>query len=218
MKNKRFKQDPKKQIGAKSNTTLFIFVTFAAILSVLILGYIRFFGNGDVVIEVEQKSPLRVAQLIQNGIEEKLPQAQSDMFHPSEQAISGRWYSRVGSEGIAEITFTGDGFELVYVPTAQSFLRKYAKGKFTYDQETGLLGLLPVKGEKPNANIEGVKYKILTMRRFHMVVSQKTGDPALYLVARDRDIPGKNYHPLFLYDDYAGAPVLRFSPVTAVAK
>lgn len=218
MKHKRFKQDPKKQIGAKSNTTLFIFITFAAILSVLILGYLRFFGDVETVIEVAPKKQLRVAERMKNEIDDKLPQVRSEMFYPSEQAISGRWYSRIGSEGITEITFNGDEFELIYVSSAQSYVRKYSKGKFTYDQETGDLGLFPVKGEKPDANIKGVRYKILTMRRFHVMVSQKIGDPALYLVARERDVPGKNYHPLFLYDDFAGAPVLRFSPVAAAAK
>ena len=56
MKNRRFKINPKKQIGSKSNTPLFIFVSFAAILSLAVLGYLKLSDHkGDAWIGVLKK-------------------------------------------------------------------------------------------------------------------------------------------------------------------
>lgn len=214
MKSKRIKKDTQSQVGAKSNAALFAFVTFAAVISVLILGYLRFSDTGKAVIEVEGKksAAVKAQDKIKDGIQAKLPETRAAMFHPSANSIEGKWFARIGKSGIAEIDLDGKNFELVYVQTPQDRIRKFSKGVYKYDAVTGYLELYPQRGETPDS-MKGVTYKVLTMRNFQIVLSQKKGNPTLYFVANERDIPGKRYHPLFLQDDYAGSPVLEFNPV-----
>ena len=218
MRSKRVKKDTENQIGAKSNAAFFAFVTFAAIISVLILGYLRFSDTGQAVIEVQpQKQQESVKKKAQDGMQAKLPQAREEMFYPSANSIEGKWFSKIGEAGIAEITLDGENFELVYVQTPQDRLRRFSKGHYKYSALTGNLELFPKRGEAPSLQVKGVSYKILTMRNFQIIVLKKRDDTSIYFAAHEHDIPAKTYHPIFQYDDYAGAPVLEFRPVVAAA-
>lgn len=214
MKSKRIKKDTQNQVGAKSNAAFFAFITFAAVISVLILGYLRFSDTGKAVIEVEGKKSdvVRAQDKIKDGIQAKLPETRAEMFYPSANSIEGRWYAKIGESGIAEIDLDGENFELVYVQTPQDRIRKFSKGTYKYSALTGNLELSPKGGETPR-EIKGVGYQILTMRNFKIQILKKKDDPKLYYTAHEYDVPGKTYHPIFLYDDYAGSPVLEFNPV-----
>tara|TARA_R110001592_G_scaffold3525_6_gene19813 strand:- start:9296 stop:9955 length:660 start_codon:yes stop_codon:yes gene_type:complete len=218
MKNRRVKRGSGSQIGTKFNAALFAFVAFAAVVSILILGYLRFSDVGNAVIEVQPKNQHAAQKVAQDKIQAKLPETRAEMLHPSVDAIEGRWFSRIGKSGIAEITLGEGIFEIVYVEKPQDLLRKFSKGVYEYDAISGHLELYPKREAQPSLQMKGIRYKILTMRNYQMVVSQKKDDPALYFIAKERDIPGKLYHPLFVYDDFKGAPVLQFMPVAPVTE
>lgn len=227
MKHRRFKIDPKKQIGARSNTTLFIFVSFAAILSVAILGYLRLsdYGSNELIgVNKEKESvsavvpTLPLQERLKQKVREALPDGGEGMVYPDAEALYGRWYTKIASEGIAEFTFTTSGYELIYVDSPQSPLRRFSVGKYSYDPSTGYLGLFPEYNAMPAQLYKGTHYKVLTTRNFQMIVSRNSDDSGLYMTAHERDLAGKNYHPIFLFDTYDKAPVLKFMPVSAVEK
>ena len=225
MKTKRVRKDNPSKSNAKANAAFFAFVTFAAILSVAILGYLRFSDSGKAVIGVETKNHRHKAQStepqlttqekITKGIDDKLPEARNSMAFPSAEEIKGKWYTSVGPSGIAEIDFSDDGYELVYVQSPQDRLRHFSKGIYTYNPSIGYLDLQPVRDAEPTVQSSAIDYKMITTRKYRMNVFNKDGDPALYIAAQDHDVIGKTYHPIFMYDDYAGAPVLRFKPLKA---
>jgi hypothetical protein len=227
MKHRRIKVDPKKQIGAKSNTTLFIFVSFAAILSIVILGYLKLSDNGsDTLIQVEKEKDrvldvvptMSLKERIKQKVREELPNGGEGMVPPSTAELYGRWYTNIAPEGIAEFTFTTNGYELVYVDSPQSPLRKFSVGKYNYDPNTGDLGLFPEYNAMLAHPQRGADYKVMTTRNFQMVISQKSGDTTLYMTAHERDLAGKNYHPIFLFEAYDKVPVLKFIPVSTERK
>ena len=221
MKHIRFKADPKKQIGARSNTTLFIFVSFAAILSVVVLGYLKLTDHGgDALIGVggDNKQIVATPPLVDRlnqKVRAALPDGGDGMVHPRAAQLYGRWFTSISSDGIAEFTFKPSGYELIYVDSPQSPLRKFSVGKYNYDPNTGYLGLFPEYNAMPAQIHEGAAYKIITSRNFQMVVLQKPDDSGIYMTAHERDLAGKNYHPIFLIGDYNKAPVLKFMPVSA---
>ncbi|MCK5374867.1 MAG: hypothetical protein KAJ40_06240 [Alphaproteobacteria bacterium] len=226
MKSRRFKINPRKQIRVKSNTTLFIFISFAAILSVVVLGYISFSDHGETApIDAVQKNSgvtptLPIEERIKKQIRAKLPSDEDGMNHPDAVKLYGRWYTKIATEGIAEITFMSDGYELIYVDSPNSRVRKYSKGRYTYDSQTGYLGLFPQRDAQLSAlyKNEVLRYKVMTMRNYQMIVLQKPGESTFYMIAHERDLAGKNYHPLFMYEAYENVPVLEFEPVTVKKK
>lgn len=230
MKNKRFKIDPRKQIGAKSNVPFFIFVAFAAILSALVLGYLRFsdYGSGafigihrggKVLEGVPNDSAVLMpspAEQMKERIAKALPDDARGMVFPSSKTqIHGRWYTHIAPQGVVEVTFMPDSFEIIYVDSPDAKIRKYSKGQYSYDPQSGDLGLFPVRGTEPSEEYQykGMRYEVLTMRNFQMRLLQKQGEAGFYMVAKERDLAGKNYHPLFFYEAYDGTPVFKFMPV-----
>jgi len=213
MKIKRVKTDKKTQASEKSSATLFAFVAFAAITSVLILGYLRFSDSGKAIVAVKTIHIDSAKEKIKQEMQAKLPVIRKEMYHPSENSLKGRWFAKIGKEGIAEITLDGKNFELIYVQSPRSVTRKFSKGVYKYNTLSGVLELQPRRGEEPSLQSKGVRYKILTMRKFQIVILKKKDNPILYFSAQEHDVPAKTYHPIFLYDDYAGAPVLEFMPV-----
>ncbi len=227
MKYKRLKVDPKKQIGAKSNTTLFIFVSFAAILSVIILGYLKLsdHGSGELIgVEKEKQFAQNVVptppltERLQQKVREALPDGGEGMTSPSAGQLLGRWFTNIAPGGIAEFTFTSKGYELIYVGSLQSPLRKYSVGKYNYNPRTGSLGLFPDYDAKPARPQKGARYKVMTMRNFQMIILQKPDEFGIYMTAHERDLAGKNYHPIFLMETHDKAPVMKFMPVSAAKK
>lgn len=228
MKIKRVKKDNPSKSNAKANAAFFAFVTFAAIVSVAILGYLRFSDSGKAVIGVETKNHRHKAQStepqlttqekITKDIDAKLPQARDAMSFPSAEMLKGKWYTSIGPSGIAEFDFDGETYELVYVQSPQDRLRHFSKGTYTYNPNVGYLDLQPVRDAQPTVQSSAIEYKILTTRKYRVNVFTKSGDPALYIAAQDHEVLGKTYHPIFIYDGYDGAPVLKFKPLKPQAQ
>ncbi len=218
MRVKRVKKSKKPPMSNKSSIAFFAFVSFAAITSVLIIGYLRFSDDNKSILEVPTIHIDSTKDKIKKDIQSKLPAVRQEMFHPSENSLKGKWFAKIGKEGIAEITFDGNNFELVYMQSPRASLRKFSKGTYKYSALNGILELQPMRGAKPALQMQGVKYKILTMRKFKIVLLKKKDNPSLYFSAQEHDVIGKTYHPIFMYNDYSGAPVLEFMPVnTSVA-
>ncbi len=228
MKYKRLRINPKKQIGAKSNITIFIFVSFAAIFSLVILGYLKWsdYGSdskvgvvGEQVKHAQEIVPTPpLHERMKKEVLSALPNGGEGLVHPEPVELYGRWYANVAPTGIAEFTFKTDSYELIYVDTPQSTLRRFSVGKYNYDPATGYLGLFPEYNALPPQQYKGIKYKVITSRNFQMVVLRKLGDPSVYFTSHERDLAGKNYHPIFLYGAYGKTPVLEFKPVVANQK
>ncbi len=226
MKNKRFTVNPKKQVGARSNTPLFVFVSFAAILSVVILGYLKLSDRGgEALVSVTQENQVltlkptpSLEERMKEQVRNALPDGGQNMVPPGAAELYGRWFTNIGAYGIAEFTFKSDGYELVYTDSPQSKRRDFSKGKFSYDPNTGYLGLFPENKAVPSEHYKGIRYRTITTRNFQMVVLRKSGDSKLYMSAHERDLAGKNYHPLFMYEAYDNVPVLEFKPVVATKK
>ncbi len=201
------------RFNSKSRSVLFFAIGFSALLTIIIIGYIKLSGMEDKVVEIIPVSNERQIK-IQEQIQAKLPIQEDKMIPPPIGELKGRWFTTFGTSSIAEITIAANNqFELIYTSDPQGRARKYSKGSYKYDEKSGKITLYPSKkAGKPKA-IKGVSYRILTMRHYDIFISKNPGEHDLYFTAPKHDIISKNFHPLFLYADYSGAPVLKFSPV-----
>lgn len=145
-------------------------------------------------------------------IAEKLPDQQKNLLYPRLENLQGSWRLDLGQK-MAVLTVAGSVFQIITSEDAEGRSRKYSRGDLRYDEKNGMLMLQPrADAGAPKAQ-DGVMYSVLTMRPYSMSVLYKKGGASIYLVALEKDIPAKRFHPLFLYADYLGAPVLRFDPV-----
>ncbi len=163
--------------------------------------------------EVQSLSAMQSS--IQDKVQAKLPALKNEMTAPKENELIGKWVTKFGASSIAEITLVSGKFELIYTDDPQGRARKYSKGNYKYDEKVGKITLYPSKAAGAPKPISGVAYKIMTLRHYDIFISRKSGEQDIYFTAPDFQIISKNFHPLFLYADYAGAPVLKFSPVQA---
>ncbi len=212
MKTKMTNLRGKSQQGVYTNAPVLVAMGFAGIFAGVVFLYLIFshFDKGSVEVDVSQPSQ---ASVVQSGIQAKLPVKKTSMVAPKGSEISGRWFTRFGENAVAEIVFgDNDSFEIIFTQDPQGAVRKYSRGSFAYDESTGLLSLTPsAEAGEPQA-IQGVSYKVLTMRPFDIFLLKESGAPDLHFIAPEEDILVKAVHPLFLFADYAGAPVLRFLP------
>ncbi len=177
------------------------------------MGYLRFSDSGKAIVAVKTIHVDSTKGKIKQEMQTKLHVIRKEMYHPSANSLKGKWLTKIGQDGFAEITFDGNNFELIYSPSPHATLRKFSKGTYKYSALNGVIELTPKKGEKPSLQSKEIRYKILTMRKFQIVILKKRDDSTLYFSALDRDILGKRYHPIFMYNDYASTPVLEFIPL-----
>lgn len=199
-------------LGQSRSGAFLLMVAFAAVFASGVLIYLKVshFREGETIIQKPLPSAAEVR--VREAIQAKLPVGKNSMYIPDTRALEGRWYSRFAQDLVAEITLGAGAFEIVFTQDPQGRLRKYSRGIYEYDSKVGVLTLKPLKQAGAPVQIKGVSYKVLTMRPFDFYVLKQPGSPDLHLIAPERDVPGKSFHPLFLYADYAGAPVLKFSP------
>ncbi len=188
---------------------LIIIVIAAALMAFFIFGYLNISKTTD----VETNIKTAMQRSIEAKIQAKLPVPKDEMVIPSADGIAGKWSTKFGGSSIAEITLVNGRFELIYTNDPQGRARKYSKGNYKYDASTGRITLYPSKKAGTPKPIAGVSYKIMTLRHYDIFISKKSGEDGLYFTAPEAQIVAKNFHPLFLYADYEGAPVLKFSPV-----
>ncbi|MGH1404300.1 MAG: hypothetical protein ACRBDL_08650 [Alphaproteobacteria bacterium] len=220
MKDKLLKNDNRVLTGDdKTQGAVFLAIAFAALVSVAILLYVRFnhFGEGsgdaDSAITIESEVHIPTQERIKRDIEAKLPGSQQDMVHPTLAEINGKWFATFKEHSIAEITIEDGQFELIYTQDPQGRARRYSRGKIKYTEKTGYIRLYPSKEAGAPKPIRGVTYKPLTMRYYDIQLFKKAGESDLYFIAPQYQVLTKRFHPLFLYADFSGAPVLQFSPV-----
>ena len=212
MKEKLLKPQKSNKFDSQDCSTLFFAVGFAALLTLGILGYLKLSGIENKTVEITS-IPNKRQLIMQEKIQIKLPALKNKMLIPLADELVGKWFTTFGASSIAELTMVNNNFELIYTSDSQGRIRKYSRGNYKYDEQSGKITLYPSKEAGKPKEIKGVGYKILTMRHYDIFISKKSDDYNLYFLAPEYEIASKNFHPLFLYADYEGAPVLKFSPV-----
>ena len=211
--------------GSGSLTTgraLYLAIALGAVLTFIVLVVLKFSntGTGKVVQVVQDRDRINREisetrqKKISDSIQGKLPDKRANMVIPGLEELRGFWATTFDDGALVTLRMDGKVFEVIYSATPTSDIRKYSKGYYTYDEKTGRLTLKPSREAGTPKETPGVKYKILTMRQFDINLSHERDRSSLYFIAPEEQIIGKRYHPLFSYADYAGAPVLKFSPIS----
>lgn len=201
--------------GAKKQNTTGILAGIVIAIGLVALIFMMDFGERkteNLPVEDKKKSaqPSSNLKKARNQITEKLPESQKAYTAPSPEFLSGSWKTEFGKNGIAVLSMALESFQLIVTNNDSGRFRKFSRGTIKYNQERGILSLIPTREAGVPDPIKGVTYKILTMRAYDMQVAAYDGDPHLYLVALDKDLLAKTYHPLFKSADHTGAPVLRW--------
>lgn len=213
MMKKFFKSEDGNPLDKKWNRALFMAIAFAAVVTSVVLLYVYFSEKREEQphkVAVNTAAPAHISAA--DKIQEKLPQAKNQMMIPVTDLLTGKWFTTFGASSIAEITFSDDTYEIIYTDDPQGALRKYSRGFFKYEPKTGKLSLYASKDSGEPEVIPGVVYDVLTLRHYDVYLKQKADAPDLYFIAPEYTVATKTFHPLFLYADYTGAPVLKFSP------
>lgn len=218
MKTECLKLRPKNDIGTKTGGALFLALSSAALLTLGVLGYLKFSDMDKMDVSaptsaVEVTGALASPTVMQEKIRAKLPAARDEMVVPLRAALQGKWMALFGHGGVVHLNISDDTFEVIYMQTPQSAMRKYSRGFYEYDERMGKITLSPSRAAVMPAPVAGVYYKILTMRPYDIFISKLQDDVSLYFIAPESEIITKNYYPLFSYADFDGAPVLQFSPM-----
>lgn len=220
MKKKLIKKDVENAADAQWNIAIFMAISFAALLTLGIVLYLKFspsVRDNKTVVSVESKV-VDYQKQVQDKIQEKLPVPKEAMAFPSADVLKGTWVTKFSASGMATITMAGGLYEVVLAQNAKEALRQYSRGTYKYNAKDGKLELFPSQEYGEPKPVRGVYYKILTMRKFDVYVRQKQGDASLYFMAPENDVITKAVHPMFLYSDYVGAPVLRFDAMSSQSK
>lgn len=190
----------------------YVAVAFAAIFAASILVYLK-------VSHYKEKARIKAEAIYANpnaqvreAINAKLPEPKKNMARPTMEELRGKWFTSFGRNSVAEITLGDRVFEIIVTQDAQGRLRKYSRGVYYYDPKLGMLSLKHDRKMGEPREIPGVTYKILTTRPFTFFVLKESGSRHLHFTALEEDVSAKQFHPLFLYADPVGAPVLKFSP------
>lgn len=213
MKNKMPKHQPKKRAEPGFGGAFLIAVVLAAITAAGVLVYFKlsYFG----IINQDKKIPVVSAKQnkIKAAINAKLPSSKEQMARPALEEIKGKWFTTFQQHSIAQLTLGDRVFEIIYTQDEQGRERKYSRGIYYYDPKLGMLSLRPDSRMGEPAEIEGVRYKVLTSRPYTFYVLKEPGSHDLHLVAPEDKVQVMDTHPLFQYADYSGAPVLKFTPI-----
>ncbi len=198
-----------------NRTIIYLTLGLAALLTLAILGY-KSFSNTEQPNRPATKTrekPESSQAAMQKKIQAKLPNQKNKMVIPAKNELQGKWHTTFNQTARANLTITEKNFELIYTDDPKTRKRKYSRGFYKYNEKTGEITLYPSKKYGKPAPIPGVTYKILTTRHFNIFISKEQESSTLYLTAPEHEIISKSFHPLFLYADYTGAPVLKFSPI-----
>lgn len=214
----RYERDmmKKSSVGNDLTGVMVLAIGVAAVLGVGVYGTIRYFKGASVPQEESVQSYKRgstdaIAQAVARDaavLAEKLPQQQASSY-PQFAQVKGSWKVSYGHAGIAVLTLDDGFFQLINTDDPTGARRRYSRGVAKYDPEKGRLHLIPSSEAGAPDPIKGVSYEILTMRDYVFMLSAD-GANSLYIYAPQETIAGKNYHPLFMFADFNGAPVLKF--------
>lgn len=213
---KDYKNMGKSSLGKDLTGVMVLALGVSAVLGVGIYGAIKYFKNRDAVSIVNAEPGNAIEEAIARDaavLAQKMPAKPSEMMHPDFEALKGSWKLTYGVHGVAVLTVADDFFQITMTSDPTGAQRTYSRGFFEYTPQDGKLSLVPSPKAGEPEQITGVQYKSLTQRAYDVYLSQKQGDPALYFAAPQQDVAGKTYHPMFLFIDYNGAPVLKWEKV-----
>lgn len=187
----------------------------SAVLGVGIYATLKHFKNQEIQSgEINMQDGIEQAIVRDKQVlAQKLPKNSQDMTHPDFNEIKGSWKLSFGTSGVAVIFIADNFFQLTVTTDSKGAVRQYSRGKVSYQLDTGKLSLIPTNDVGKPDSVKGVTYQIFTMRPYDVFVSREKNDPLLYFIAPQSDVAGKTFHPLFLYADYAGAPVLKWQRI-----
>ncbi len=229
MKSKNHQVKPKEKIATTPNMTLLFAMGFAAIASVILFGYVYITNHehaSQSVVTVKgvkgAQAPIETTdtsivsdpenEIIEN-LASKLPQPKSEMVPPSLETLQGFWVFQVHEKSTAELSISGDQYQLIYADQSQMPIHKFSRGFISYDEKNGRLTLRhdhALGGPEP---MRGVQYEILTTRIFDVDVLKANGGDEIHLFAPKEHIKSKAIHPLFLFANYNGPYILKLSPL-----
>ncbi|HBR68324.1 MAG TPA: hypothetical protein DEA55_02995 [Rhodospirillaceae bacterium] len=131
-------------------------------------------------------------------IPEKIPD-QSTLALPSEKQLAGSWTANFGSDKAFLQISGNNAFQLIFTSGAEGGVRKYSRGMLTYDSSTGSLILQPDSALGEPKAVEGVTYKILTMRRYQVNLYKDKDESVIYWKPGTIEGRSDQVHPLFLF-------------------
>ncbi len=194
-------------------------VGVAAVIGVGYLAYARFGGGeqeqSDIAASEQQSEQQdaepneKVAAVRKSGKESTAPESlpsKRKLATPKEKELTGSWQADFGSTK-AFLQMSDGAFQLIYVTNDSGSLRKYARGRYTYDADQGALVLLPKRSSGKPVPVKGVRYKILTMRDYAILVFREKRSGALYWKPGSLEERDDHIHPLFFLTDREEATI-----------
>ena len=181
-----------------------------ALCGVGYLAYLKFSSEGAlpaVVKSQQQTAPAQRSQAEINAAQEvkksaksenfltseKQAKADKNLYAPSEYQIQGEWIAPL-RDGLALLSLDRGIFEITFVYNDNSANRKYSGGTYTYDSKTGKLDLIHDRAGKLPPSTGGVKYTLLTNKRYSVKLSLDRKSGKLYWTPVTQ-----RRHPLFFY-------------------
>lgn len=231
MKNKNHQVKPKEKIATTPNMAFFFAVGFAAFASVILFSYVYFTNNehaSQSVVKVNSARQVAAPQVAANDVQTPgdaaveetavisdpvLPSPRSDMVAPAADLLQGFWVFQVHEKSVAELSISGDQYQLIYADQSEVPIRKFSRGSISYDEQSGRLTLRHDSAAGAPEPMRGVQYEILTTRIFDMDVLKAQEGDEIYLLAPQEHIASKSLHPLFLFANYNGPYILKLSPL-----
>lgn len=131
-------------------------------------------------------------------VPEKIPD-QSTLALPSEKQLAGSWSANFGSDKAFLQISGNNAFQLIFTSGAEGGVRKYSRGMLTYDSSTGALILQPDSALGEPKPVDGVTYKILTMRRYQVNLYKDKDGSGIYWKPGTIEGRSDQIHPLFLF-------------------
>lgn len=129
---------------------------------------------------------------------EQMPD-ESTLAVPSEKQLAGSWLADFGGDKAFFQVSGGNAFQLIFISKAEGNVRKYSRGMLTYDSSTGALVLQPDSALGEPKPVEGVIYKVLTMRRYQVNLHKDQDGAAIYWKPGVIEGRSDQIHPLFLF-------------------
>lgn len=127
---------------------------------------------------------------------------------PGLQGLVGRWVARM-PDALAEASFNGHIFEIVYSAKFEEGIRRYVRGYYSYDEESGVMSLKPAYKDMQNLpSVQGAVYQVLTLRNFEVLVRSDSGASFLYWTAHPVGTSSDQIFPLLAFTGVQENPYL----------
>ncbi|MCB1680346.1 MAG: hypothetical protein H6858_08810 [Rhodospirillales bacterium] len=136
----------------------------------------------------------------------------SHLFKPTHPEIKGTWVTHL-PDGIAEVIFAGSAFQVIYSGRSDSDFRKYTRGYYSFNQNTGVASLRPAYKLGPPDEPRDVVYQVLTLQYFDVILRRSEDGRSLYWLPPPEKVATKQIFPLMLYTGVQDHPFLKWDKV-----